>query len=161
LPAPSLVLPSFPTRRSSDLVVIADLPDGMDVGTSKLYTAEFYSLLDQGLDEQGRVVVQAGSPFFAPDAFWSVGHSLEEAGLAATPYNVDVPTFGNWGFYLAAEGSAPELWLSEDTPELRFLDDSLLAAAQVFPVDRREEEGVEKSTLMHPRIIDYHRGEWR
>src|SRR5699024_11517103 len=65
-------------------VVIADLPDGMDVGTSKLYTAEFYSLLDQGLDEQGRVVVQAGSPFFAPDAFWSVGHSLEEAGLAAT-----------------------------------------------------------------------------
>ena len=142
-------------------VVIADLPDGMDVGTSKLYTAEFYSLLGQGLDEQGRVVVQAGSPFFAPDAFWSVGHSLEETGLAATPYNVDVPTFGNWGFYLAAEGSAPELWLSEDTPELRFLDDSLLAAAQVFPVDRREEEGVEGSTLMHPRIIDYHRGEWR
>ncbi len=147
-------------------VVIADLPDGTDVGTSKLYTIEFYALLEQALDPEGRVVVQAGSPFFAPDAYWSVGHSLEEAGLAVTPYNVDVPTFGNWGFYLgvsdAESGGAPELGLPEDPPELRFLDEDLLSAALVFPIDRREAE-VESSTMMHPRIIGYHqdRQAWR
>ncbi len=147
-------------------VVIADLPDGTDVGTSKLYTIEFYALLEQALDPEGRVVVQAGSPFFAPDAYWSVGHSLEEAGLAVTPYNVDVPTFGNWGFYLGVSGSdpggAPELTLAEDAPELRFLDQDLLSAALVFPIDRREGD-VESSTMMHPRIIGYHqdRQAWR
>ncbi|MEU3017326.1 MULTISPECIES: polyamine aminopropyltransferase [unclassified Nocardiopsis] len=147
-------------------VVIADLPDGTDVGTSKLYTIEFYSLLEQALEPGGRVVVQAGSPFFASDAYWSVGRSLEEAGLAVTPYNVDVPTFGNWGFYLGASadepGGAPELALPEDVPELRFLDDDLLRAALVFPMDRREGE-VEPSTMMHPKIIGYHqdRQAWR
>ncbi|GHC69801.1 polyamine aminopropyltransferase 1 [Nocardiopsis terrae] len=147
-------------------VVIADLPDGTDVGTSKLYTIEFYALLEQALNPDGRVVVQAGSPFFAPDAYWSVSHSLEEAGIAVTPYNVDVPTFGNWGFYLGASeresGRAPELTLPDDAPELRFLDDDLLSAALVFPKDRQEGD-VRPSTLMHPRIIGYHqdRQAWR
>lgn len=143
-------------------VVIADLPDGTDVGTSKLYTVEFYSLIAQAMEGDSRLVVQAGSPFFAPDAYWSVGSSLEEAGFGSTPYNVDVPTFGNWGFYLSTLGQAPELRLAEDVPDLRFLDEPLLAASQVFPADRREGD-VEESTLMHPRVIGYHqdRQAWR
>ena len=147
-------------------VVIADLPDGTDVGTSKLYTIEFYALLEQALEPEGRVVVQAGSPFFAPDAYWSVSHSLEAAGIAVTPYNVDVPTFGNWGFYLGVSESegegAPDLTLPEDAPDLRFLDDDLLRAALVFPIDRQEGE-VEASTMMVPKIIGYHqdRQAWR
>ncbi|AFR07039.1 polyamine aminopropyltransferase [Nocardiopsis alba] len=143
-------------------VVIADLPDGTDVGTSKLYTVEFYSLIAQAMEGDSRLVVQAGSPFFAPDAYWSVGRSLEEAGFGSTPYNVDVPTFGNWGFYLSTLGQAPELRLAEDVPDLRFLDEPLLAASQVFPADRREGD-VEESTLMHPRVIGYHqdRQAWR
>ncbi|MEU3233210.1 polyamine aminopropyltransferase [Nocardiopsis alba] len=143
-------------------VVIADLPDGTDVGTSKLYTVEFYSLIAQAMEGDSRLVVQAGSPFFAPDAYWSVERSLEEAGFGSTPYNVDVPTFGNWGFYLSTLGQAPELRLAEDVPDLRFLDEPLLAASQVFPADRRESD-VEESTLMHPRVIGYHqdRQAWR
>ncbi|WP_431890432.1 polyamine aminopropyltransferase [Nocardiopsis alba] len=143
-------------------VVIADLPDGTDVGTSKLYTVEFYSLIAQAMEGDSRLVVQAGSPFFAPDAYWSVGRSLEEAGFGSTPYNVDVPTFGNWGFYLSTLGQAPELRLAEEVPDLRFLDEPLLAASQVFPTDRREGD-VEESTLMHPRVIGYHqdRQAWR
>ncbi|MFW6640066.1 polyamine aminopropyltransferase [Nocardiopsis algeriensis] len=141
-------------------VVVADLPDGQDVGTSKLYSVEFYSLVRHAMADEGRVVVQAGSPFFAPEAYWSVGHSLEAADLAATPYNVDVPSFGNWGFYLAAADTAPELEVPEDAPPLRFLDEALLEAAQVFPRDRRD-EGVQESTLMHPRVIDYHKGAWK
>ncbi|GAB3694422.1 polyamine aminopropyltransferase [Nocardiopsis oceani] len=144
-------------------VIIADLPDGTDVGTSKLYTVEFYALLAQALEDHGKMVVQAGSPFFAPDAFWGVRHSLEEAGVAVTPYNVDVPTFGNWGFYLGTtRDEAPDLALPDDAPELRFLDDALLEAALVFPIDRQEED-VQASTMLHPRIIGYHqdRQAWR
>ncbi|MFD3684668.1 polyamine aminopropyltransferase [Nocardiopsis sp. NPDC058631] len=141
-------------------VVVADLPDGDDVATSKLYSVEFYSLLRHALNDGGRLVVQAGSPFFAPDAFWSVDRSLEEVGFETTPYNVDVPSFGNWGFYLASVGDAPELRVPGDAPPLRFLDEPLLAAAQVFPMDRRESDA-EASTLMHPRVMAYHQGSWR
>ncbi|WP_067597944.1 polyamine aminopropyltransferase [Nocardiopsis listeri] len=143
-------------------VVIADLPDGTDVGTSKLYTVEFYSLIGQAMTGDSRLVVQAGSPFFAPDAYWGVRHSLVEAGIDVTPYNVDVPTFGNWGFYLGTLNGAPELRVPEDAPELRYLDQPLLEAARVFPMDRREED-VQESTMMHPRVIGYHqdRQAWR
>lgn len=142
--------------------VVADLPDGEDVGTSKLYTVEFYSLVRESMAEDGRLVVQAGSPYFAPEAYWSVEHSLEETGFATVPYHVDVPTFGNWGFYLASAEGEPELDVPEDAPALEFLDDELLAAAQVFPKDRRQErEAAEASTMMHPRIIGYHQGAWR
>jgi hypothetical protein len=120
-------------------VIVADLPDGQDVGPSKLYSVEFYSLARHSLADDGRMVVQAGSPFFAPDAYWSVGRSLQEAGLPGTPYNVDVPSFGNWGFYLTSVRGAPVLEIPDDAPPLRFLDEPLLDAAQVFPRDRRED----------------------
>ncbi|ASU82398.1 spermidine synthase [Nocardiopsis gilva YIM 90087] len=139
--------------------VIVDMPDGEDVATSKLYTVEFYTLMRHAMADGALASVQAGSPFFAADAYWSVGSALNEAGLATTPYNVDVPSFGNWGFYLAADGAAPDLELSEDHPDLRFLDDAVLDAAQVFPKDRRP-DGAKASSLLHPYIIGYHERGW-
>ncbi|MGI5120876.1 polyamine aminopropyltransferase [Marinactinospora thermotolerans] len=141
-------------------VIVVDMPDPDDVGTAKLYSVEFYSLVRQALAEQGRVVVQAGSPFFASDAYWSVGAGMAEAGLNSTPYNVDVPSFGNWGFFLAsASSSAPPLGLPAELPPTRFLDEAVLRAAQVFPKDRRPTEAA-ASTLLEPRIITYHERAW-
>ncbi|WP_046468880.1 polyamine aminopropyltransferase [Allosalinactinospora lopnorensis] len=141
-------------------VVIGDLPDGQDVGTSKLYTVEFYSLVREALSDGGRAAIQGGSPYFASAAYWSVGRALEEAGLPNTPYNVDVPSFGNWGFFLATSGGAPDVELPEDHPRLRFLDSDVLRAALVFPKDRRPEDP-KASTLLHPHIIGYHQQGWR
>jgi spermidine synthase len=146
------------TRRFD--VVVADMPDPDDVGTAKLYSVEFYGLARRALADGGRLVVQAGSPYFAGQAFWSVRRSLAEAGLASTPYNVDVPSFGNWGFHLAAGDGAPPVALPAEHPPTRFLDAATLTAAQVFPKDRRPAEAL-ASTLLHPRIIDYHRAAWR
>jgi spermidine synthase len=142
-------------------VVVADLPDPDSAATAKLYSAEFYRMAAAVLTPQGRAVVQAGSPYFAPEAFWSVGETLRAAGLTPTPYQVDVPSFGNWGFHLAAPGAAPPLRLpAPPPPGLRFLDAPTLQAAAVFPKDRRPQD-VEPSTLMHPRIVDYHRKGWQ
>ncbi|MBB4929542.1 spermidine synthase [Lipingzhangella halophila] len=142
-------------------VVIGDLPDGQDVATAKLYTVEFYTLLRAALAPGGRTAIQGGSPYFAPEAYWSVGNTLEEAGLANTPYNVDVPSFGNWGFFLASADGAPELTLAEDRPNLRFLDRGVLRAAEVFPKDRRPEDAPQASSLLHPHIISYHQRGWQ
>jgi spermidine synthase len=104
--------------------------------------------------------VQAGSPFFAPKSFWCIEKTMREAGLATTPYHVDVPSFGDWGYVLATTSAPPPLRLGADVPPLRFLDQSVLTAARVFGRDLRHRD-VEVSTLVKPRIIDYERQEWR
>ncbi|WP_231330378.1 polyamine aminopropyltransferase [Actinomadura graeca] len=141
--------------------VIVDMPDPDDVPTAKLYSVEFYGLVKRALAPGGRIVVQSGSPYFAPRSFWSIRKSVAAAGLETTPYHVDVPSFGDWGFVLAAPGTAaPALSLAPGVPDLRFLDADVLRAAAVFPKDRRARD-VDVNTLVHPRLVEYEGEEWK
>lgn len=143
--------------------VIIDFPDPDTAALAKLYSVEFYHLLGHVLNPGTRVVVQAGSPFFAPKSYWSIATTIDEAGYRTTEYQVDVPSFGNWGFVLStpgADGPPSAVRLAEDVPRLRFLDDAVLKAATVFPVDRRPQD-VRASTLMDPVVLEYARREWQ
>ncbi|WP_246475928.1 polyamine aminopropyltransferase [Brevibacterium renqingii] len=144
--------------------VIADLPDPDDVATSKLYSIEFYGLIRQVMSSEARLVVQAGSPFFAPEAYWGIGQAVAEAGLSTTAYHVDVPSFGDWGYFLAdLAGPGPEVGLPQDAPDdLRFATDEVLAASTTFPPDRDRAsvDEAKASTLLHPRVLDQERGAW-
>ncbi|WP_439031572.1 polyamine aminopropyltransferase [Gordonia terrae] len=139
-------------------VIIVDMPDPDDSATAKLYSTEFYTLVRAHLAPGGRTVVQAGSPYFAPKSFWCIASTMRAAGLTATPYHVDVPAFGDWGFHLAgAEGPVTP---TVDAPgPLRFLGPEQLTAATVFPLDRQPID-LPPSTLMDPRILRYAQGEW-
>jgi hypothetical protein len=80
---------------------------------------------------------------------------LEEAGLTAVPYHVDVPSFGDWGFVLASRGPAPPaLDISQGAPELRFLTPAVLDASRVFAPDRIPDEGggLHPPRPGHPRL---------
>lgn len=141
--------------------VIVDMPDPDDVSTAKLYSVEFYGLVKRALAPGGRMVVQSGSPYFAPKSFWSIEKSIAAAGFATTPYHVDVPSFGDWGYTLAAPGAArPELELAPGAPPTRFLDADVLRAAAVFGKDLRHRD-VDVNTLDHPRLVQYEDQEWR
>ncbi|WP_103938507.1 polyamine aminopropyltransferase [Thermomonospora echinospora] len=141
--------------------VVVDFPDPDDVPTAKLYSVEFYGLLQRALAPGGRVVVQSGSPFFAPRSFWSIEKTIRSAGLATVPYHVDVPSFGDWGYVLAAAGQdAPGLRMDPAVSGLRFLDADVLRASAVFARDLRRDD-VEINTLVKPKLIDYQRQEWR
>jgi spermidine synthase len=134
--------------------VIVDLPDPDTPALGRLYSAEFYGLATRALEPGGLMVVQAGSPYSTPDAFWRTTSTVASAGLSVTPYHVLVPSFGDWGFVLASpESEAPSLRLPSDAPELRFLDGPTLAASAVFSRDRPPRE-LEPSTLDRPRIVD-------
>ena len=93
-------------------VAILDLPDPNGFSISKLYSVEFYSRLFDRLSAHGVFVTQAGSPLFAREAFWSVEATLRAArnpvqpgaALRTTPYRAYVPSFGEWGFVMAAQG---------------------------------------------------------
>jgi len=147
-------------RRDRYDVVVADLPDPNETATAKLFSVEFYALIKPVLTSGGRLVVQAGSPYFAPRSYWCTTTSVETAGYGVRPYHVDVPTFGDWGFLLATSGPAPTLTLDPTAPPMRFLSVSVLTAAAVFGLDRSRVD-VPASTLMHPRILEYARSEWK
>ncbi|WP_217206544.1 polyamine aminopropyltransferase [Streptomyces sp. AC550_RSS872] len=147
-------------RQRYDAVVI-DFPDPDTAALAKLYSVEFYHLLGQVLTPQSRVMVQSGSPFFAPKTYWSIAKTIETADYATTEFQVDVPSFGNWGYVLATPGggTSPPLRLAAGAPRLRYLDEAVLNAAAVFPVDRRRQD-VRPSTLMDPAVLEYVLDEW-
>lgn len=138
--------------------VIVDLPDPDTPVLGRLYSTEFYALAARALAPGGLMVVQAGSPFSTPTAFWRTVSTIRAAGYAATPYHVHVPTFGDWGFVLAAQGAAsadaaPLPRMPADAPPLRFLNQRVLEAATVFSGDIAPRP-LEPSTLDNPRVVD-------
>jgi spermidine synthase len=144
-------------------VIVADFPDPDDAATAKLYSTEMYDgVRRRVLAPGGRLVVQAGSPYFAHEAFWAIERTVAAAGWRTRPYHVDVPSFGDWGFVLAsAERISPRLRLDPPPgPALRFLDSPTLAAATTFPRDRRR-VSVTPSTLNRPTLVEYERRGYR
>jgi spermidine synthase len=152
-------LRSVPRRYDS---IIVDMPDPDDVATAKLYSVEFYGLVRRALEPGGRMVVQSGSPYFAPRSFWCIEKTIRAAGLATVPYHVDVPSFGDWGFVLATPtGTPPRLGLAPALPAgLRFLDADVLRSSTAFAKDLRRTD-VDVNTLVHPRLVDYEADEWK
>jgi spermidine synthase len=134
--------------------VIVDLPDPDTPVLGRLYSTEFYALASRALAPGGLMVVQAGSPYSTPIAFWRTVSTIKAAGYAVTPYHVHVPTFGDWGFALARRGdAAPTPTMPPNAPPLRFLNQSVLNAATVFSNDVTSRT-LEPSTLEHPRIVE-------
>ncbi|HEU0052903.1 MAG TPA: polyamine aminopropyltransferase, partial [Longimicrobium sp.] len=118
--------------------VVADFPDPSNYAVGKLYTTSFYRLLERHLSRDGLAVVQSTSPMYARQAFWSIDHTLREAGLRTWPYHAYVPSFGEWGFVLAGRGDyrPPERLPSG----LRFLTPSIVPQLFDFPADMRPVE---------------------
>jgi spermidine synthase len=134
--------------------VIVDLPDPDTPVLGRLYSTEFYSLVAHALAPEGLMVVQAGSPFSTPTAFWRTVSTIRSAGYAVTPYHAHVPTFGDWGFALARRGdTAPTPTMPSNAPPLRFLNPQVLQAATVFASDVGPRP-LEPSTLDNPRVVD-------
>jgi len=134
--------------------VIVDLPDPNTPVLGRLYSTEFYALAARALAPDGLMVVQAGSPYSTPTAFWRTVSTIRAAGYAVTPYHVHVPTFGDWGFALAQRAdAAPTPRVPADAPRLRFLDQRVLDAATVFSGDIGP-RSLEPSTLDNPRAVE-------
>jgi spermidine synthase len=112
--------------------IIVDFPDPVDYSVGKLYTDGFYRQLSRLLAPNGVAVVQSTSPLVAPKAYWTVATTLESAGLATRAYHAYVPSFGEWGFILAAHGPVPA---AASVPSGRFLTPQIEPRLFDFPPD--------------------------
>ena len=135
-------------------VIIADFPDPDEKIIAKLYSEGFYRRLMGRLADNGVLVTQASSPFFAPKVLSCIATTLSEVGLKVNPYAVNVPSFGPWSFVLASRShiNAEQLQLSVNT---RFLTPTILHDLFELPKDIQIYDDVEINRLSHPVIVRY------
>jgi spermidine synthase len=113
--------------------IIVDFPDPTEFSLGKLYTESFYHEVARLLAADGVMTVQSTSPLIAPRSYWTVASTLEAAGLFTRGYHAYVPSFGEWGFTLAAHHPIGNgVWLP---PHLRFLTAATERAMFDFPPD--------------------------
>ena len=82
--------------------IFIDLPDPRSIETNQYYTREFYNIVRDHLDEDGIMITQAGSPYFATQAFYAIGQTINKAGFNVLPIHNQILTLGEWGWYLCA-----------------------------------------------------------
>lgn len=138
--------------------IIIDLPDPSNYGLGKLYSVPFYQLLQKHLAQEGYVVIQSTSPYYAPRSYWCVNATLKEAGLHTWPYHTYVPSFGDWGFILAGkrEDYAPPTHYNIPT---RSLDGA--ATAEMFRFSRdMQPPVVQPNRLNNQSLVQYFQQDW-
>lgn len=113
--------------------IIIDFPDPHNEAIAKLYSVEFYAMVKSRLNPDGVMVTQSSSPFFVRRAYWTVGHTIQSIFAQLSSYSVAIPSFGVWGFHLAAMQPGGELGPLPES--LKFMSAPVLTAARVFPPD--------------------------
>ena len=134
-------------------VIIADFPDPDQDALAKLYSKGFYQALQRRLMDDGVLVTQASSAFFAPKVLACIHATLEAAGFQTLPYVTEVPSFGPWGFVMA--GKQPiELQGWKLPIATRFLTEGFMRHLFELPGDVPLGD-VEVNQLSRPVILKY------
>ncbi len=146
-------------------VVVIDFPDPNNPELAKLYSRSFYRAVASKLSRYGIVVQQSTSPVHTKEAFLCIGRTMQSAGLTAIPYHDNVPTFGEWGWWIGgksddytSEAIREKLARLEDLDvPTRYLTKDLISTALVFGRNQLESQFEDVSTLMNNRIYTYYR----
>ncbi len=83
-------------------IIIADFPDPRTIDLGRLYSKEFYWLCKKALNEDGLIVTQATSPYYANAAFSCIEKSMLAAGFKTLPLHNQVVTLGEWGWIIGS-----------------------------------------------------------
>lgn len=147
--------------------IIVDLPDPSHPDLNKLYSVNFYARLKQLLSGDGLIAIQSTSPYHAKDSFISIGKTLAAADfIHVQQYHDNVPSFGEWGWTIAAKvGASPLARLSklEQLPiQHTWLNLDMLKAAFIFPNDfYHNKKNIAINTLGSHTLYQLHQKAWQ
>ena len=114
--------------------VIIDFPDPHNEALSKLYSKEFYTIVQKRLAPGSALVTQSSSPFFTRRAFWCINTTLGAVFDQIVPYSIALPSFGIWGFNLATVGiPIPDTW--DITVPAKAIRSATMSKAMIFDND--------------------------
>ncbi|MCB9654508.1 MAG: polyamine aminopropyltransferase [Deltaproteobacteria bacterium] len=144
-------------------VIVADFPDPNSYSLGKLYTTSFYRLASRALAPDGALVVQATSPLMARRSFWCIAETMASAGLFVRPYQATVPSFGVWGYVVAAHRAfdVPTQLVSPlvDNTPYAFVTSETLPGMFAFPADMQAVPA-EVNRLNNQVLVQYYETEW-
>ncbi|RLB67526.1 MAG: polyamine aminopropyltransferase [Deltaproteobacteria bacterium] len=154
-------------------IIIVDFPDPNNEELAKLYSKTFYHRLSDRLAIDGIFVQQATSPYHAREAFLCIGRSMTAAGLSVIPYHDNVPSFGEWGWWI---GGHKKRWATKELPKslketlkktttlavsTRYLTPELIHASLDFGKNQLVTKEIEINTLVNHKIFTYYLQGWQ
>ena len=156
---------SNPTKKYD--VIFMDLPDPKSTETNQYYTIEFYTLIGKFLNENGIVITQAGSPYFATQAFYAIGQTLQAAGFHVLPIHNQILTLGEWGWYICSKTLKPPelkkrlLQKRQLAFETKWFNDEAARLISSFGKTYNDTLNVQINSLENPLVYKYYlKGNW-
>jgi spermidine synthase len=145
-------------------VIVIDFPDPNNLELSKLYSRGFYTKVRDKLSRHGILVLQSTSPVHAKEAFLCIGRTLEAAEFSAVPFHDNVPSFGEWGWWIAGknEVTTPARLkerlnaISELEVPVKYLTPELIHASLHFGKGRLETQQTQINTILNNVIYLYY-----
>ncbi|MCG8642182.1 MAG: polyamine aminopropyltransferase [Desulfobacterales bacterium] len=148
-------------------VIIVDMPDPSTPELAKLYTSQFYKKIKRHLSVHGMMVAQGTSPYLAKETFLCIGRTIESAGLTALPFHENVPSFGDWGWFLAwhpeinSEKVRDRIEQMSFPVETRFLTPDVFKRQLIFGKNELVNQNTEINTLLNPVLLSlYNHESW-
>lgn len=148
-------------------VIIIDMPDPSTPELVKLYSKEFYKKVGLHLSLHGMVVVQATSPYLAKESYLCIGRTIQAAGFSILPFHENVPSFGDWGWYLAWNPKLNPDRIKEKIAALtipvptRFLTPDVFRSERVFGKNALVTSDKRINTLLNPALLTiYNHESW-
>lgn len=145
-------------------VVIIDFPDPSIIELSKLYSTEFFIHLKTMIKGDTRIVIQSTSPYHAKEAYLCIGRTMEGVGFKTIPFHDNVPTFGDWGWYLAWQDDTSKRDVYEQIDnmggfkitDLSYLTPEIFKSNIHFGKDLLTSEHTDVNSLMDPVLLTYY-----
>lgn len=149
--------------------IIIDLPDPKSIELGRLYSYEFYKMCYKRLRKAGVLITQAGSPYYAADAFNCIDKTMDEAGFATARLHNQVITLGEWGWVLGVKGMSKEILkpalqnLQFDDIETRWVNHKAMTHITSFGKDvfGQDTSKIEVNRIHNPVLYKYYlNGKW-
>ena len=143
-------------------VVLIDLPDPSSIELVKLYSKTFYLKVRRVLAEHGMMVVQATSPYHAKESFLCIQRTLEAARMHTVPFHENVPSFGDWGWFLCWKDTLSPDHVMRGIANMdirvstRYLTPEVFKRTLVFGKNALHSSNIDINTLMFPVLLNYY-----
>lgn len=151
------------TKTTFDLIFI-DLPDPNTLDLNKLYTKEFYYLCKQNLSQEGILITQSGSPYYATKAFYCIEKTMRASGFKTLPLHNQILTLGEWGWIIGSREKISKNKLSDidvSSQKLKWFNNESINQITSFGQTLVDTSNVQVNTIFSPKLYTYYKeGNW-
>ncbi|MBB3697991.1 polyamine aminopropyltransferase [Flammeovirga yaeyamensis] len=150
-------------------VVMMDFPDPKSIELGRLQSLESFRMCNKLLRPHGVIVTQAGSPYYASEAFYCIEKTMGAAGFNTIPLHNQILTLGEWGWVLGSKSMSPDEMKSKirhtdlSNIETKWINKEALYSITSFgkPIYEFDSTKVGINTVHNPVLPTYYsHGNW-